>query len=82
MHQFKKKEPPRGKLRGIKPGRFRIALKVIRVIRVICEICGLQCFRVFGWKNSFKTCASGSVAILSTVTEFTPADLARTYVAA
>jgi hypothetical protein len=35
-------DPPRGKLRGIKPGRFRIALKVIRVIRVICEICGLK----------------------------------------
>ena len=30
------------KLRGIKPCRFRIALKVIRVIRVICEICGLK----------------------------------------
>ena len=28
----------RSKLRGIKPCRFRIALKVIRVI---CEICGL-----------------------------------------
>jgi hypothetical protein len=28
------------KLRGIKPCSFRIALKVIRVIRVICEICG------------------------------------------
>ena len=44
-------ELPRGKLRGIKPYRFRIALQVIRVIRacpvapgdgtgVICEICG------------------------------------------
>jgi hypothetical protein len=32
----------RSKLRGIKPCRFRIALKVIRVIRVICEICGLK----------------------------------------
>jgi hypothetical protein len=32
----------RSKLRGIKPYRFRIALKVIRVIRVICEICGLK----------------------------------------
>jgi hypothetical protein len=30
------------KLRGIKPCRFRITLKVIRVIRVICEICGLK----------------------------------------
>jgi hypothetical protein len=35
-------EPPRGELRGIKPCRFRIALKVIRVIRAICEICGLK----------------------------------------
>jgi hypothetical protein len=30
------------KLRGIKPCRFHVALKVIRVIRVICEICGLK----------------------------------------
>jgi hypothetical protein len=37
-------EPPRGKLRGIKPCRFRIALKVNRVIRVIC---GLN-FGIFG----------------------------------
>jgi hypothetical protein len=28
------------KLRGIKPCRFRIALKVIKVICVICVICG------------------------------------------
>jgi hypothetical protein len=35
-------ELPRRKQRGIKPYRFRIALKVIRVIRVICEICGLK----------------------------------------
>jgi hypothetical protein len=35
-------EPPRGKLRGIKPYRFRFALKVIRAIRVVCEICGLK----------------------------------------
>ena len=35
-------EFPRGKLRGIKPCRSRIDLKVIRAIRVICEICGLN----------------------------------------
>jgi hypothetical protein len=35
-------EPPRGKLRGIKPCKFRITLKVIKVIRVICEIGGLK----------------------------------------
>ena len=35
-------EPLRDKLQGIKPYRFRIALKMIRVIRVICEICGLK----------------------------------------
>src|SRR5210317_853678 len=37
-----KNKPPRGKLRGIKPDRFRVAVKVIRAIRVICEICGLK----------------------------------------
>jgi hypothetical protein len=37
-----KNGPPRGKLRGIKPYRFRILLKVIRAIRAICEICGLK----------------------------------------
>jgi hypothetical protein len=30
------------KRRGIKPCRFRITLKVIRVIRIICEIGGLK----------------------------------------
>jgi hypothetical protein len=39
---YQDNEPPCSKLRGIKPCRFRIALKVIRVIRVICEICGLR----------------------------------------
>ena len=32
----------RSYLRGIKPYRSRITLKVIRVIRIICEICGLN----------------------------------------
>jgi hypothetical protein len=38
----------RRRQRGIKPCRFRIALKVIRVIRVICEICGLKTKAVQG----------------------------------
>jgi len=42
----------------------------------------LQYVGVLCWKNSFKACASGSVAILSTATELTPADLARACVAA
>ena len=42
----------------------------------------LKYFKVLGWKNSFKVCASGSVAILSTATEMTAADLARACVAA
>jgi len=33
--------------RGIKPYRFRITLKVIRVIHVICEICGLKIIILF-----------------------------------
>jgi len=37
-------EPQRDKPRGIKPCRSRIALKAIRGIRVICEICGLKKF--------------------------------------
>jgi hypothetical protein len=34
------------KRRGGRPYRFRIALKEIRVIRVICEICGLNSDRI------------------------------------
>ena len=49
-------EPSRGKVRGIKPDRFRIALNVMEVVRRIYEICGLasvQCFQQLFFLNGF-----------------------------